>query len=111
MAESKDILKVKDAIEDEASANGWGDVEIAARLDAGQSVLRVIETYWTKRAQAYLLVVSTSESGSTRGNDVIYNRMVAEAERYRVLAVAEEAASAPVVSSASRLGSFGIRRV
>lgn len=110
MATSADIAKVQDLVEDDAVTHGWDAVTIAGRLDAGARPLRIAETYWRKRAQDFLLIVSTSESGSSRGNDVIYDRMVRQADDLAKLASIEEAgAIAP--ADAGAMGSFPIRRV
>lgn len=111
MATSEDILAVRDAIE--PAPTGWEDAEIAERLDAGRSINRTIESYWRTRAQNYILVVSTSESGSTRGNDVIYNRMIGLADEYasRALTEEERARLAAEQVARGRVSSFRLRRV
>jgi hypothetical protein len=110
MASSADINKVKDNIEDDAAERGWTDPYIAARLDAGASVNRVSETYWRKRAQATIELVNTSEAGSSRGNDAVYSRMVAQADYYAGLALVEEAV-APETAAVDRVGGFNLKRV
>lgn len=110
MANATDIAAVVDLIEETREEHGWGDVEIARRLDLGQSVLRVAAVYWNKRANATLYLVNTSESGSSRGNDAVYARMKARADELTRLAD-EEAAVVPGASPEGTLGSIEINRV
>jgi len=107
MAEQADIQYVKDSIEREM-AEGWDEAEIIRRLDEGANRNRVVESYWRKRATDFITLVNTSESGSTRGNDAIYNRMVAAADAHAKKADAEEATSG--TASVETLGSFDIER-
>lgn len=107
MATSSDIQLVKDNIEGDASTHGFDDTEIARRLDLGQGINRVSAAYWRKRANDTLYLVNVSESGSSRALDSVYPRMVAAAERYEVLALADEQSVADPVQ---RLGSIRMKR-
>jgi hypothetical protein len=111
MASDADVLAVRDNIEASAESNGWTDTVIGTRLDAGQSVNRISEVYWRKRAQDFLLMVNISEAGSTRGNDAIYSRMVAQADRYAALAAAEEAKDEDNLPPSGRIRSLQMKRV
>jgi len=107
MADPIDIAKVKDNIEDDATAYGFGEVEIVRRLDVvGQTPTRIIAVYWAKRAQNVITLVNISESGSSRGNDAIYARMSALAEKWGALADAEETEEEVATEGRARNGAI-----
>ncbi len=109
MADVTDVLRVKDNIETSYAEYGWADPEIANRLDAGDAWQRVVATYWRMRASATLLLVNTSEAGSTRGLDSVYPRMAALATEWESRAdLIENPASE---AAEGRLSSFPIKRV
>ena len=109
MADAVDILRVKDNIELSYADYGWADPEVADRLDAGDKWQRVVATYWRQRASATLLLVNTSESGSSRGLDSVYPRMAALATEWEARAdLIENPASE---AAEGRLSSFPIKRV
>lgn len=84
MATTEQIQAVKDAIE----TDGWSELEITTRIDAGVRVERVIAAYWRQRASATIMLVNTSEAGSTRGMDAVYARMKALADEWEAKAKA-----------------------
>ena len=110
MADAADIQTVLDAIEDDYTEHGWTETMIGDRLDAGALPERVIAVYWSKRATKALLLVNTSESGSSRGNDSIYPRLKKLADEWEARAEVAEAPVVPV-ETRGRLSSFPIRRV
>ena len=109
MAEAAAIKTVQDNIRADAAENGWDEIEIAARLDAGARPERVIATYWRAQATAAIRLVNVSESGSSRGLDSIYSRMNQLATEWELKADALE--NPPEEKSTARLSSFPIRRV
>lgn len=110
MADASDIIRVIDNIEPTYADNGWDDDKIAARLDAGAIPERVISSYWMARATAVITLVNTSESGSSRGNDVLYARMLGLAQQWDAAAIAIENPDAEV-EGRGRISSFPIKRV
>lgn len=109
MAEAADIQTVQDNIRADAAKNGWDETEIAARLDSGAIVERVIASYWRSQATAAIRLVNVSESGSSRGLDSIYSRMNALAESWETKADLKENPSEE--ASTARISSFPIKRV
>jgi hypothetical protein len=110
MASADDIAMVIDNLEPTYADNGWDEDKIAARLDGGAIPERVISTYWMQRATAVITLVNTSESGSSRGNDVLYSRMLGLAQQWDAAAIAIENPDAEV-EGRGRISSFPIRRV
>jgi len=110
MADASDIIRVIDNIEPTYADNGWDDAKIEARLDAGAIPERVISAYWMARATAVITLVNTSESGSSRGNDVLYSRMLGLAQQWDAAAIAIENPDAEV-EGRGRISSFPIKRV
>lgn len=110
MASAADIAQVVDSIEPTYADNGWSEQQIADRLDAGSIPERVIAAYWRHRASQTVMLVNVSESGSSRGNDAVYNRMKALADEWDARALAIEVPPTSV-ETRGRLGSFPIRRV
>lgn len=82
MATAEQIQFVKDGIEADYESHGWSEVEIMTRIDTGVRVERVVAAYWRKRASETILLVNTSESGSSRGMDAVYSRMKALADEW-----------------------------
>jgi hypothetical protein len=110
MADDRDVTFVTDNIEPNYSEHGWSDQEILDRLDTGSVPQRVVAAYWRMRASQTILLVNTSESGSSRGNDAIYSRMRDLADAWDQRALAVENVITPVQTSA-RISSFPIKRV
>jgi hypothetical protein len=109
MADATDIKRVVDNIELAYEEYGWDNTEISTRLDAGDIWQRVVATYWRQRASATLLLVNTSEAGSSRGLDSVYPRMIKLAEDWEARA---DLIENPVSEAADgRLSSFPIKRV
>lgn len=110
MASQSDIDIVTGNIESDYMSHGWSEQVITDRLDAAVNPARIIALYWRMRASATITLVNTSESGSSRGNDAIYNRMKALADEWETKALAIEN---PVTADTGRgrLGSFPIKRV
>ena len=109
MADAVDIKRVVDNIESSYEQYGWDNTEISTRLDAGDIWQRVVATYWRKRAADTLLLVNTSEAGSSRGLDSVYPRLAKLAEEWEARA---DLIENPVSESVDgRLSSFPIKRV
>lgn len=111
MADAADVQFVIDAIEKNYAEHGWGDQVIADRLDAGSIKERVVAAYWRMRANEVILLVNTSESGSSRGNDAIYSRMRDLADQWDATAKAIESPATTETLARGRLSSFPIKRV
>lgn len=110
MAEAEDIQAVLDNIESDYTAHGWTEAEIEARLENGAIWQRVVYAYWNMRANQTILLVNTSEAGSSRGMDAVYSRIRALADSWDTKAGLIETPPTTVGASA-RLRSFPIRRV
>ena len=108
MADPTDVQFVIDNIETSYAQYGWGGEEIANRLDAGARKERVIAAYWRKRASDVILLVNTSEAGSSRGMDSVYPRMNQLAEEWEARAILLE--DPPEDKTTARLSSFPIIR-
>ena len=109
MADAMDIKRVLDNIEVAYEQYGWNNAEISTRLDAGDLWQRVVASYWRKRASDTLLLVNTSEAGSSRGMDSVYPRMIKLAEDWEARADLLE--NPPSEADTGRLSSFPIKRV
>lgn len=107
MAET-DLQYIKDSVERDHESHGWSEGDFSARLDNGENRNRIVAAYWRGRATEVITLVNTSESGSSRGNDAIYSRMSALADRYAALADYEEYESGG--TSEATLGSFDMER-
>jgi hypothetical protein len=57
---------VKNNLPPDAVGEGWDDVKITGLVETGDSLARIMMTYWSGRAAAYSKFVTVSESGSTR---------------------------------------------
>jgi hypothetical protein len=110
MASAGDIQFVTDNIEPNYTEHGWSEQEVIDRLDLGAVPQRVVASYWSMRAGQTILLVNTSEAGSSRGNDAIYSRMRDLANAWDARALAVENVSVPAPSTA-RISSFPIKRV
>ena len=108
MASAADTQFVLDNIEDDYAEN-MTLVDITARLDAGARKERVVAVYWRKRATQTMLLVNTSEAGSSRGMDSVYPRMNALAVDWEARADLLE--NPPEDKTTARLATFPIRRV
>lgn len=111
MADDADVRKVTDNIEASYTEHGWTTDIIRDRLDDDAIPERVIALYWRSRASSTILLVNTSESGSSRGNDVLYSRFKGLADEWDAKAEAIENPPPPETATRGRLGSFPIRRV
>ncbi len=112
MANSTDIAFVLDSIEPNYEENSnWEESDIIDRLDAGAVPARVVAVYWRLRANATMLLVNTSEAGSSRGMDTVYPRMKALADEWDARATLVEVPPVVEAQSSGRLSSFPIRRV
>lgn len=111
MADAADIATVIDNIEATYTDHGWSTEIIGDKLDDGAIPERVIALYWRSRASASIMLVNTSESGSSRGNDTVYPRLKALADEWDTKALAIENPVLPETATRGRLGSFPIRRV
>jgi hypothetical protein len=109
MAEATEIATVRDAIEANFIDHGWDEQVIIDRLDSGSIPERVIAAYWRMRASATILLVNTSESGSSRGNDTLYPRFKALADEWDAKATAIETPPT-VTETRGRLSSFPMKR-
>jgi len=78
-------------LEDDADAHGYGLQQVKKLLAAGKSLNRIAESYYRKRAAQVLYLVNVSESGSSRGMDAVFPRMIALANMYGKAADLEEA--------------------
>jgi hypothetical protein len=110
MADASDIQVVIDNIEAGYEEHGWSETAISDRLDSGAIPERVITAYWRTRANTALYLVNTSESGSSRGNDVVYSRMKTLADEWDAKALAIEV-PVTIDSGRGRISSFPIKRV
>ena len=112
LAESNEISFVLDNIEPNYEDNSdWDESDIVDRIDGGAVPSRVVAAYWRMRANATMLLVNTSEAGSSRGMDTVYPRMKALADEWDARATLVDVPPVVEAQSSGRLSSFPIRRV
>lgn len=94
MADSADILNVRDLLPAESSDEGWNDSKVETYLDADKTVFEVVQAYWESRAAQLYTAMDINESGSSRSLGNLYQnaKNMAEYWRDRVKAVADEVA-------------------